>query len=72
MSTSTTNKTFKIKSMCCPGCATNVMNTVFDLEGVQEVDANHGDNEVHVMFDNSVVSEDVVLETAEKAGCGMS
>lgn len=63
-------KSFPSGGLCCPGCAKNVMSAVGDIEGVESVDADHGEDEVEVTFDDSV-SEDDITREIERAGCGM-
>lgn len=67
----TVTETFEI-GICCPGCAKNATNAVLDLEGVDDADADHGENQITVEFDDSVVSGDDVQNAAESAGCGMA
>jgi copper chaperone CopZ len=67
----TVEETFEI-GICCPGCAKTATNAVRDLDGVDDADADHGENSITVEFDDSVVSSDDVVRAAESAGCGMS
>lgn len=58
-------------AMCCPGCATNVVNEVTSMDGVDDADADHGAGEVTVVYEEDAVSEDALRSAIDGAGCGM-
>ena len=60
-------KTLSVAGMSCGGCEQNVTNALTNLDGVNRVEADHEDDSVEVVADDSV-SDDDVRAAIEQAG----
>ena len=56
-----------VKGMVCNGCENRVQNALKNIEGVEEVIANHNDGTVKVTSKEEV-SKDVIKEKIEDIG----
>lgn len=57
----------KVNGMMCGGCENRVKNAVGNIEGVENVTADHTTGNVTVVV-NDNVSEDVIKEVLEDVG----
>ena len=60
-------KTLSVAGMSCNGCEQNVTNALTTLDGVNRVEADHEDDTVEVVADDSV-SDDDIRAAVERAG----
>ena len=58
---------FKVNGMMCEGCENRVKNAVGNIEGVENVSADHITGKVTVTV-NDDVSKEVIKETLEDIG----
>ena len=56
-----------VNGMMCGGCENRVKNAVKNIEGVENVTADHNTGKVIVISDNEV-SEEIIKETLEDIG----
>lgn len=56
-----------VKGMMCGGCENRVKNAIKNIEGVENVTADHNTGKVIVISDNEV-SEEIIKETLEDIG----
>ncbi len=57
----------KVKGMMCGGCENRVKNAIKDIEGVENVIADHTTGEV-VITTNDNVSQNIIEEVIEDIG----
>ena len=57
----------KVNGMMCEGCENRVKNALKDIEGIEEVTANHNTGKV-VVKANSEVLKKLIIETIEDIG----
>ena len=57
-----------VTGMTCGGCENAVKRAVQQIGGVHEVSASHLGNEVHVTFDEAVVTPQTIRERIEALG----
>ena len=57
----------KIDGMMCEGCENRVKNAIKNIEGVENVTADHNTGKVIVISDNEV-SEEIIKEALEDIG----
>ena len=60
-------KTLSVTGMSCNGCEQNVENALRSLDGVSRVEADHQDDAVDIVADDSVSNDDL---TAAIEGAG--
>lgn len=60
--------TFKVEGMTCGGCAKSVTRVLTELVGVQSAQVSHSEAKAEVVFDETVVTESMLVETIEDAG----
>ena len=60
-------KTLSVTGMSCNGCERNVENALRSLDGVSRVEADHQDDTVDIVVDDSV-SDDDLTTAIEGAG----
>ncbi|PSP84819.1 heavy metal transporter [Halobacteriales archaeon QS_1_68_17] len=60
-------KTLSVTGMSCNGCEQNVENALQSLDGVSRVEADHQDDTVDIVVDDSVSDNDL---TAAIEGAG--
>lgn len=56
-----------VNGMMCGGCENRVKNAIKNIEGVENVTADHNTGKVIVISDNEV-SEEIIKETLEDIG----
>ena len=56
-----------VNGMMCGGCENRVKNAIKNIEGVENVAADHNTGKVIVISDNEV-SEEIIKETLEDIG----
>ena len=56
-----------VNGMMCEGCENRVKNAIKNIEGVENVTADHNTGKVIVISDNEV-SEEIIKETLEDIG----
>ena len=56
-----------VNGMMCGGCENRVKNAIKNIEGVENVTADHNTGKVIVISDNEV-SEEIIEETLEDIG----
>lgn len=54
----------KVEGMHCGGCETRIQNAVKNIEGVENVIANHNDGTVKITL-NTNIEKSVIVETIE-------
>lgn len=59
--------TLKVNGMMCGGCENRVKNAIGNIDGVENVTADHNTGKV-VITSNDNVSEEVIMETLEDIG----
>ena len=59
---------FLIEGMTCTGCENAIINRVAELEGVESVHADWEAGQAHVVYDNSLVTEDLIVGAIMAAG----
>ena len=52
-------RTIAVSGMTCTGCETNVENALKNVPGIRRVDANHEDESVEVVVDDTVSDESI-------------
>ncbi len=57
----------KVKGMMCGGCENRVKNAIKDIEGVENVIADHTTGEV-IITTNDNVSQNIIEEVIENIG----
>jgi len=66
----TVTKRFATNGMHCPSCSMLIQMDVSDLPGVTAVSADHRTGMTEVVYDESVVTADEIIESIAKAGYG--
>ena len=56
-----------VKGMMCGGCENRVKNAIKNIEGVENVTADHNTGKV-IIISNNEVSEEIIKETLEDIG----
>ena len=56
-----------VKGMVCGGCENRVKNAIKNIEGVENVTADHNTGKV-IVISNNEVSEKIIKETLEDIG----
>ncbi len=56
-----------VKGMMCEGCENRVKNAIKNIEGVENVTADHNTGKVTVTSDNQV-SKEIIKETLQDIG----
>ena len=56
-----------INGMMCGGCENRVKNAIKNIEGVENVTADHNTGKV-IVISNNEVSEEIIKETLEDIG----
>ena len=56
-----------VKGMMCEGCENRVKNAIKNIEGVENVTAEHKTGKV-IVVSNNEVSEEIIKETLEDIG----
>lgn len=62
------SKTYEVKGFTCDGCPSKVEEKLSQMDGVQAVEAKHPEGSVHVVFDDSKISEDQIKKAIEELG----
>ena len=57
----------KVNGMMCGGCESRVKNAIKNIEGVENVTADHKTGKV-IVISNNEVSEEIIKETLEDIG----
>ncbi len=65
---STIKKTFKIDGMHCSACAMNIDFDLEDLKGVKSAKTNYAKQKSEVEFDETVVTDDDIIQAISKTG----
>jgi Cu+-exporting ATPase len=63
-----TNLEIEISGMHCESCAKILTESLSDLEGVMEINISQEDNKGKVIFENTLVDPDSIINTIEKEG----
>ena len=58
---------FKVEGMMCGGCENRVKNALEEIEGIENVIANHEDGTVKVAL-NKEINENIIKEKIEDIG----
>ncbi len=61
---------FDITGMSCSACSSRIEKVVGKQQGVSEISVNLLKNNMHVTFDESVITEDIIIAKVEKMGFG--
>ena len=61
---------YEVTGMTCSACSSHVEKSVCKLSGMNEVTVNLLTNSMQVAYDESLCSEDKIIEAVEKAGYG--
>ena len=56
-----------VNGMMCGGCESRVKNAIKNIEGVENVTADHNTGKV-IIISNNEVSEEIIKETLEDIG----
>ena len=56
-----------VNGMMCEGCENRVKNAIKNIEGVENVTADHNTGKV-IVISNNEVSEEIIKETLEDIG----
>ena len=56
-----------VNGMMCGGCENRVKNAIKNIEGVEDVTADHNTGKV-IVISNNEVSEEIIKETLEDIG----
>ena len=56
-----------VNGMMCAGCENRVKNAIKNIEGVENVTADHNTGKV-IVISNNEVSEEIIKETLEDIG----
>ena len=56
-----------VNGMMCEGCENRVKNAIKNIEGVENVTADHNTGKV-IIISNNEVSEEIIKETLEDIG----
>ena len=56
-----------VNGMMCGGCESRVKNAIKNIEGVENVTADHNTGKV-IVISNNEVSEEIIKETLEDIG----
>ena len=56
-----------VNGMMCGGCENRVKNAIKNIEGVENVTADHNTGKV-IVISNNEVSEEIITETLEDIG----
>src|SRR5665811_135780 len=65
-----TNLEIDISGMHCESCVQLITESLTELEGVLSVDISLKDNKGKVIFENSIISSNNILDTIKKEGYG--
>ena len=60
--------TYIVKGMTCSACSAAVKREVEKINGVEECDVNIATDKMTVLFDESLVNEDILTKSVDKAG----
>ncbi len=60
-------RSFNVDGMSCNGCEQNVIEGLSGIDGVSEIEANHGTGSVEVEADSSV-DDGTLVDAIETAG----
>ena len=63
---------FDITGMHCSACSSRIEKVVGKQKGVEEINVNLLKNNMHVTFDESVISAEDIIAKVEKLGFGAS
>lgn len=63
---------FAVTGMTCSACSSHVEKSVGKLSGMEEVTVNLLTNSMQVVYDDTLCTEDTIIEAVEKAGYGAS
>jgi copper chaperone len=61
-------KTFDVGGMHCQNCVNSVTNAISALDGVSDVKVSLEEKAAHVVFDESKVSEQSIMNAIEDIG----
>ena len=57
----------KVEGMHCGGCESRIQNSISEIDGVENVVANHNDGNVKITL-NKDIDRKVIVETIEDIG----
>ncbi|MFI3257611.1 MAG: heavy metal translocating P-type ATPase [Spirochaetales bacterium] len=63
-------KEFIIDGMSCAACSAAVERVTRKIDGVEQSDVNLTTNRMHIVFDDSKITDDMIIEKVAKAGFG--
>jgi copper chaperone CopZ len=63
-----TKKTFKVLDMHCANCSMRIESIEDDLPGISDISASYHKQQVVVEYDDSVVTDDQIIEAVKKKG----
>ena len=63
-----TKKTFKVLDMHCANCSMKIESIEDDLPGISDINASYHKQQVVIDYDESVVSDDQIIEAVKKKG----
>lgn len=61
-------KIFQVEGMMCAGCEKRVNTALSAIDGVIKCEANASSNSVSIVFDDTKVTEDMLVSTIEDTG----
>jgi copper chaperone CopZ len=66
------SKKYKVSGMTCNGCAGTVNNIIKMQKGVNSVVVKYPENTAEVSFDESVITEDKIIEVVKMMGYSLN
>ena len=63
---------FSVKGMTCSACSASVEKNIKKLEGAKDVNVNLITNSMTVEYDETILDNNEIIKTVEKAGYGAS
>lgn len=63
-----TRLTFDVDGMKCGGCESLIVSSLEDVDGIQEVKADHKTGQVTISFDATVIQEEEIKQTIRAQG----
>ena len=66
------SKKYKVSGMTCNGCASTVNNIIKMQKGVNSVEVKYPENTAEVSFDESVITEDKIIEVVKMMGYSLN
>lgn len=68
MSENITKKDFNVDGMHCPSCEMLIVDSLEEFEGIAKATASHKKGKVHVEYDESLLSTDMIKKIIKNEG----